>query len=66
MQSTELEAIIRSKVEGVEKLVVSDVSGGCGQVSRGGGRSAQEAVRLMRTLAHTLTGIRRHHRQPGI
>ncbi|CAO1626753.1 unnamed protein product [Sympodiomycopsis kandeliae] len=31
MQSHELEAIIRAKVEGVEKLVVSDVSGGCGQ-----------------------------------
>lgn len=33
MQGPELESIIRQNIEGVQTLIVSDVSGGCGQVS---------------------------------
>lgn len=36
MNSQELEAIIRDKVQDVKTLVVSDVSGGCGQVRDNG------------------------------
>lgn len=32
--SKELEDAIRAKIQGVTSLVVSDVSGGCGQVCR--------------------------------
>lgn len=33
MQGPELEQVIRANIEGVQTLIVSDVSGGCGQVS---------------------------------
>ena len=62
--SKELEDAIRAKISSVSSLVVSDVSGGCGQV-----RSGMQTERARRSRGgltsalHYVTGVRCHHRQ---